>query len=195
VLSKWSTLCDRKWNLGSQQNRISWISDHAVRVIVQLVIQHTGDSGTLGTVAHWGQWHTGDSDTLGTGAHWGQWHTEDRRDEPFFEPLFWISWTFPAHPLPTQCSLTLSLKNIIIYHIKIARHSHSLSEFSTLELLHKSLSLQTVSFNSSLENNEKINVKKSLRTCFTCMSPGVGLQMVGPGKLSLTSFTLEWFHT
>lgn len=28
-----------------------------------------------------------------------------------------------------------------------------------------------------------------------CMSPGVGLQVVGAGELSLTSFTLEWFHT
>lgn len=46
-----------------------------------------------------------------------------------------------------------------------------------------------------LKNNEKINVKKSLRTCFTCMSPGVGLQVVRPGEFSLTSFTLEWFHT
>lgn len=27
------------------------------------------------------------------------------------------------------------------------------------------------------------------------MSPGVGLQVVGPRKLALTSFTLEWFHT
>lgn len=36
---------------------------------------------------------------------------------------------------------------------------------------------------------------EGLLTCFTCMSPGVGLQVVGAGEFALTSFTLEWFHT
>jgi len=38
-------------------------------------------------------------------------------------------------------------------------------------------------------------VNKSLRTCFTCMSPGMSLQMIRSGELSLTGFTLEGLHT
>lgn len=38
-------------------------------------------------------------------------------------------------------------------------------------------------------------MKKSLRTCFTCMSPGMSLQVIRSGELSLTGFTLEGFHT
>ncbi len=35
--------------------------------------------------------------------------------------------------------------------------------------------------------------KKGLRTCFTCMSPSVGLKMVWARKLSLTCLTLKGF--
>lgn len=34
-----------------------------------------------------------------------------------------------------------------------------------------------------------------LRTCFTCMSPGVGLKVVRPRELSLTRLALEGFNS
>jgi len=46
-----------------------------------------------------------------------------------------------------------------------------------------------------VEREEQIMKKwKGLRTCFTCMCPGVGLKMVWPWELSLTGFALEWLN-
>lgn len=36
---------------------------------------------------------------------------------------------------------------------------------------------------------------KSLRTCFTCMSPGVCLKVVRPRELSLTRLAFEGFNS
>lgn len=54
-----------------------------------------------------------------------------------------------------------------------------------------------------LQNYFTINIKwmkkkwknKSLRTCFTCMSPGVCLKVVRPRELSLTRLALEGFNS
>lgn len=61
------------------------------------------------------------------------------------------------------------------------------------------LRYKVTSKNSTLhqrvEREERIMKKwKGLRTCFTCMCPGVGLKVVWPWKLSLTGFTLEWLN-
>lgn len=46
-------------------------------------------------------------------------------------------------------------------------------------------------------NSSKTRVweKKGLRTCFTCMSPCVGLQMIGAGKLSFACLALKGFDS
>lgn len=47
----------------------------------------------------------------------------------------------------------------------------------------------------SKSGKERIMKKwKGLRTCFTCMCPGVGLKVVWPWELSLTGFALEWLN-